>query len=955
FLRACARFRQQTGLDPSQQIQEQALIDHPEIARLLLDLKTVRLDPAFGGDMSARLAQARVIEAEIVAELEKVESLDADRVLRRLMRLILSILRTNFYQTDPDGWFKPAIAIKIASDSLEELPEPKPYREIYVWSPRVEGVHIRFGPVARGGLRWSDRQDDFRTEVLGLVKAQFVKNAVIVPVGAKGGFYPKQLPKPSDRAAWLEEGTAAYKLFVSSLLDVTDNIVEDRIVHPHKAVIWDREDPYLVVAADKGTAAFSDLANEISEARGFWLGDAFASGGSAGYDHKKMGITARGAWEAVKRHFREVGKDIQSEDFTVIGVGDMSGDVFGNGMLLSKHIRLLAAFDHRDIFIDPNPADPEKCWTERKRLFDMERSTWADYDESLISKGGGVFPRNKKSITLTPEIKALTGLAEDAVAPSELIRALLKTECELLWFGGIGAYIKASGESDAQVGDKFNDSVRILADEAGAAVIGEGANLGVTQAGRVELARRGVRLNADFIDNAAGVGSSDYEVNIKILLNPVLKAGRLSREARDELLVSMTDDVAGHVLTSCYDQTLAISMAERSSVEDLDANERLIERLEARGVLNRRVEGLPTSDQFRELREAGLGLTRPELSILVSYAKISLFDRIVDSPVPDDPHFDRLLEAYFPGELARYGEQMRGHRLRREIVATVLANDFVNLGGATFSHRAREATGGSTADVARAFEAARRIFGFSDLIKRINALDNAAPAEVQHDLYAAVIMLLRRQTFWLVRRGLGEGEGRVSPLRETIEAYKPGVAELRKIALDLISPFERERVAARAQRFIDGGAPETLAHDVARLQPLTSSTDVIGLAAKTGAPITPAARIYHAVGEAFRFDELRAVGGEVSSSLHWDRLAVRRMIEDLYADQQKIAGLVLATAPSVADEEAWARDTLEGWIDARRDEVARLTEQLDEFAGGDWTLSKLALSATALRDFVGRA
>jgi len=751
------------------------------------------------------------------------------------------------------------------------------------------------------------------------------------------------------------EGVEAYKLFISSLLDITDNIVDDAVLHPAKVVNWDGEDPYLVVAADKGTATFSDIANGISEQRGFWLGDAFASGGSVGYDHKKMGITARGAWEAVKRHFREMGKDIQSEPFTVVGVGDMSGDVFGNGMLLSKKIRLLAAFDHRDIFIDPDPGDPEHLWQERKRVFDLGRSSWTDYDATLISKGGGVFSRSAKSIPLTPEIQHLTGLKTAKAAPSDIIRALLKADCDLLWFGGIGTYVKSAQETDLQVGDKATDHLRVTADDVGAKVIGEGANLGVTQAGRIALGRRGVCVNGDFVDNAAGVDSSDHEVNIKILLGQVVRAGGLDRDTRNTLLESMTDEVAAHVLQHNYDQTLAISIAESAAAADLDAHERLIERLETRGVLSRRVEHLPSSEQFRELKEQGLGLTRPEIGILVSYAKISLFDRIVESSVPDDPHFESMLSAYFPDALGKYKDEMLTHRLRREIIATVLANDLVNLGGATFTHRARESTGADTDAVARGFEAARRIFGFGELLARIHKLDNTAPAAVQTQLYREVIRLLRRQTYWLVRRGRGGENETARALADTIDAYLPGVNELRGYALQVISPFERERVEARAAELIRDGAPDELAQDVAFLRPLTSSSDVIDIASGAAWPLEAVACLYHAVGDRFSFDRLRSAGGDVGSDDHWDRLAVRRLIEDLYSDQQCIVELVLQDLerPDAPSPE-WAHETLDTWATANAYEVDRVEESLAEVvATGGWTLAKLAIGVTTLREFAG--
>ncbi len=961
FLRACARFRLQTGLDPSQDVQEEAMIEHPEVVRLLLELRRVRFDPDFDGDVGAREAAQAELDEKLIATLDAVESLDYDRVLRRIWRLIHAVKRTNFYQTDDAGEPPAHVSLKIASREVEELPEPKPFREVFVSAPHVEGVHLRFGPVARGGLRWSDRRTDFRTEVLGLVKAQQVKNAVIVPTGAKGGFFPKALPRGGAREEVLAEAIRAYKTFIRGLLDITDNIVEETLEPPPRVVRWDEDDPYLVVAADKGTASFSDIANGVAADYGFWLGDAFASGGSAGYDHKKMGITARGAWVAVQRHFREMGKDIQTEPFTVIGVGDMSGDVFGNGMLLSKKIRLLAAFDHRDIFIDPDPGDPETLWNERKRMFDLPRSTWRDYDASLISKGGGVFSRSQKSIALTPEIKALTGLGGAAVSPNELIAAILKIEAELLWFGGIGTYIRAPGEQDWQVGDKANDAIRIDAEALNAKVIGEGANLGVTQAGRIALARRGVRVNADFIDNAGGVDSSDHEVNIKILVNQRVRSGAMTLEERNRLLAEMTEDVSAHVLQNNYDQTLAISVAESDAAVDLDAYERLIERLEGRGQLDRDVEELPSAEEFRELKEHGLGLTRPEISVLISYAKISLFDRIRESSVVDDPHFEASLKEYFPPALSGYEAEMRGHRLRRELVATLLANDMVNIGGATFAHRARESTGGDTNAVARAFEAARVIFDFGAIIKRIHALDNQAPFAVQRELYSEVIRLLRRQTYWLVRRGRGFEQATPRPLDLTINAYRPGVEELRGYALDVISEYECDRVRARTAELIEAGAPEDLAADVAGLRPLTASSDVIDLAERRGWPLRAAARLYHAFGARFRFDELRSVGGELSSSLHWDRLAVRRLIEDLYGEQQSLVEIAMKMAeeetrgsPASAFAEAdksWADAAVDRFVTRNEFEVDRADEAVREVSeSGAWALAKLTIASTALRE-----
>jgi glutamate dehydrogenase len=966
FLRTCARYRQQTGLDPSQAIQEEALAACPDIARGLLELARVKFDPEFSRDQKERSDAVWNVSDKLRKALDDVASLDHDRALRRIFHLIEATLRTNFYQRGADGLPKARIAIKIASELLEELPLPKPYREIFVWSPDVEGVHIRFGPVARGGLRWSDRRDDFRTEVLGLVKAQQVKNAVIVPVGSKGGFYPKALPRNGTRDEIFEAGREAYKTFIRGLLDLTDNIVDDVVVHPQATVCWDDEDPYLVVAADKGTATFSDTANGLAtDEFDFWLGDAFASGGSAGYDHKKMGITARGAWESVKRHFREMGKDIQTEPFTVIGVGDMSGDVFGNGMLLSRQIRLIAAFDHRDIFIDPDPGDPETLWTERKRLFDLPRSSWQDYDKSLISKGGGVFSRSAKSIPLSAEMKALTGLDKSSISPTELIHALLKADIELLWFGGIGTYVKATHEQHWEVGDKTNDHLRVNADEVQARVIGEGANLGFTQAARIEYGRHGGRAYADFIDNSAGVDSSDHEVNIKILLRPMVRGGDMSRADRDKLLESMTDDVARHVLRHNYDQTLALSMAAHTAVADLDAHERFMLRLEELGQLDREVEGLPSSEGVRALKAREQGLTRSELAVLTSYAKITLFDQLVASDVPDDPHFKAMLTNYFPEALHKLSDAMEGHRLKREIVSTVLANQMINLGGPTFIHRAIDSTTATVPAIARAFEAGREIFGFAEMTQAINALDNKAPAAVQIQLHEEIIRLLRRQTYWLVRRGRNQAAARNNSISDVIASYRPGVQELRSMVHEIISEHERRGVKQRKQAFVDAGAPAELAQAVAELRPLTSSTDVIDMANDHDWPLASTSYIYHATGARFSFDRLRGLGQDVSSNLHWDRLAVRRLMEDFYASQQAITASAMRFAQQAGGSLSagieqpsrdWADALIEAWNTVNEEEAGRVDSvqrQLDE--SGGWTLSKLSIASTQLGEMAAVA
>jgi glutamate dehydrogenase len=948
--RTLARYRQQTGLDPSQGVQEQALGDNPAITRLILDLFQAKFDPKTGDALSARQDKCRALFAQIIDALQSVASLDADRVLRRLALLVQAAVRTNYYQPGPNGAPKPYISLKIASRELVDLPAPKPYREIFVWSPQVEGVHLRFGPVARGGLRWSDRRDDFRTEVLGLAKAQQVKNAVIVPVGAKGGFYPKRLPRGGAPDAIREEGVAAYKTFLSGLLDITDNLDAAGAVVPPAAVIrHEGDDPYLVVAADKGTATFSDVANGMAEQYGFWLGDAFASGGSAGYDHKAMGITARGAWEAVKRHFRELGKDIQTEPFTAIGVGDMSGDVFGNGALLSRRMRLLAAFDHRDVFLDPDP-DPAASWDERRRLFALPRSSWADYDPGLISPGGGVYPRTAKSVPLSKAVQAMLGVDDAAMPPTDLIRAILKAPAELLYLGGIGTYVKASQQANADVGDKANDAVRIDATELRVTVVGEGANLGMTQAARIAYARAGGRIDTDAIDNSAGVDTSDHEVNIKILTSALEATGRLTRPARDTLLQSMTDEVAAHVLAHNHDQTLALSLMEQDAPAELGAHARFLAELVTAGRLDRAVEGLPGPAAIAELAKAGKGLARPELAVVLAYAKLELAADIVASPAPDDAFFEGALEGYFPSALKPYRAAMAQHRLRREIIATVLANAIVDIAGPTFASRLKAATGCDTRALVTAFEAAWRVFRLDGAWSAITALDaSAVPAAAQLALYQEASLTLRRQTYWLARR-LVKTEASVTTL---IDAYRPAADILREQGAALLSPLEREAVEARVRGFIAAGAPEALARTIGGLQPLNAVSDTADLARAAGWDVVAAGRIYHQVGAAFAFDRLRAAAGKLLGGDPYERQAMRQLIEDLLAGQAALARSVMAsterdTGSRTVEE---ARRAVDAWAEARAATVNAVHTLIDaiEAEGGGWSFAKLTLANGAMR------
>ena len=944
LMRAFARYRQQTGLDPSQSVQTASLSAYPGVARLILDLFRIKFDPAIHSDVAARAEQAEKVFAEIMDALQAVESLDTDRVLRRLALLVQAMVRTNYYQTGPDGQPKPYISFKIKSRDLIDLPAPKPYREIFVCSPRVEGVHLRFGPVARGGLRWSDRRDDFRTEVLGLVKAQQVKNAVIVPVGAKGGFYPKQLVRGASAEDTRAEAIAAYKTFLCGLLDITDNLdAKGKTVRPEAVIAHENDDPYLVVAADKGTATFSDIANGVAGDYGFWLGDAFASGGSAGYDHKVMGITAKGAWEAVKRHFRELGKDIQTEPFTCIGVGDMSGDVFGNGALLSRAMKLTAAFDHRHIFIDPTP-DPEASWLERKRMFDLPRSSWEDYNKAVISKGGGVFPRAAKTIPLTAEIRTLLEIDDKDLAPTDLIKAILKAKAELLYLGGIGTYIKAPSESHADVGDKANDAVRVDAGELRVQVVGEGANLGVTQAGRIAFARGGGRIDTDAIDNSAGVDTSDHEVNIKILTGQAERAGVLKPVDRDPLLFSMTDQVGANVLAHNYAQTLALSLQEASAVADLDAQARFMLELEAVGRLDRKVEGLPRATAVAELRAAGKGLSRPELAVITAYGKLELSAEIVASAAPDDPYFEKTLVQYFPTELAKFEKEMKRHRLRREIISTVIANNVVDMVGPTFASRLRAATGCSAGALAVAFEAARQVFRLDENWRAVSALDLKAPAAVQLALYREIAQVLRGQTFWLTRHAMTDKD----QVQKLIDAYRPAADALLAEGANLLSPFEQQAVTARAQGFIDAGAPRRLAETVAGLRPMTATTDIADLAKAARWGVIPTARLYHAVGEAFGFDRLRAAAASISGRDPYERQAVRELILELVGEQTSRVRAVMTLAKKPAPE---AVDAIAAWSEPRKAAVERaraVIDDIDQTAEG-WSFAKLTIANAALK------
>jgi glutamate dehydrogenase len=949
LVRALARFRQQSGLDPTQRAQEEALSNNPGVARLILDLFRTRFDPAIRADLVARREQGDAVMAEILSALQHVDSLEEDRVLRRLAALVQAIQRTNYYQLDAEGRPKPHISFKVASGELADLPAPKPFREIFVWAVNVEGVHLRFGPVARGGLRWSDRRDDFRTEVLGLGKAQQVKNAVIVPVGSKGGFFPKRLPKGGAADAVRAEAISAYRTFLYGLLDLTDNLAPDgKVTHPEGVIVYDGDDPYLVVAADKGTATFSDIANGVAESYGFWLGDAFASGGSAGYDHKEMGITARGAWEAVKRHFRELGKDIQAEPFTVIGVGDMSGDVFGNGMLLSKQTRLLAAFDHRHIFLDPDP-DPARSFAERQRMFDLPRSSWNDYDRTAISDGGGVFARTLKSTPLSTQVRAALGVKAEELSPAELITAILKAPAELLYMGGIGTYVKGGREANVDVGDKANDAVRINARDLRVKVIGEGANLGVTQAARIEFALAGGRMETDAIDNSAGVDSSDHEVNIKILTGMLERSDQLTRKRRDSLLKSMTEDVAAHVLAHNYGQTLALSLMQMDARGQLEAYAQFMTRLEAAGHLDRAVEGLPGPAEIAARAEAGQGLTRPELAVLLAYGKLELKREMAAGLATGDPWFERQLEGYFPRPLRKYGDALRRHRLRPDIIATVIANDMVDRCGPTFPWRLMRAANGDVGALVAGYEAAKTLLDLEALWDKVSALDGQAPAAGQMALYRQLASALRGATFWLARRAMRDKAG----VETLVSRYGEGFRALRTFAVEVGSPVERAGIEVRARKLVEAAAPEDLARSASILQAISTAADLVDLAEGAGWPLRSAARLYHAVGEAFGFDRLRGAAAGYAVGDSFERTALRRLIEELLAEQASLARAVMVKAEArAAAEPEGARAAVAAWSATRLAQVQAAGRTLADIEAsvGPWTFAKLTIANAALRE-----
>jgi len=904
IVRAYAKYVRQVGSPFSDAYVERALTGNPQIARMLVALFIARFDLNLGAERDAHIEQAL---AAVNAALDKVPNLDEDRILRQFLGVINATTRTNYFQRAADGGPKSYISFKFNPALVPNLPEPRPMFEIWVYSPRVEGVHLRGGRVARGGLRWSDRREDFRTEVLGLVKAQMVKNTVIVPVCSKGGFVVKNPPPIADRDAYLKEGVACYQTFLRGLLDVTDNFVGGKIVPPVDVVRHDADDPYLVVAADKGTATFSDYANAISAEYGFWLDDAFASGGSVGYDHKKMAITARGAWESVKRHFREIDIDTQSTPFTVVGVGDMSGDVFGNGMLLSKHIRLVAAFDHRHIFLDPHP-DEAASFAERERLYQLPRSSWADYSSALISEGGGIYARSAKTIALSPQVQTILQVSASELAPNDLIRAILKAPVDLLYNGGIGTYVKASSETHAQVGDRASDAVRVDGVELRCNVVAEGGNLGLTHLGRIEFAQHGGRINTDAIDNSAGVDCSDHEVNIKILLGLVVSNGEMTEKQRNKLLAEMTDEVGELVLEDNYYQTQALSIAARRSAEMLESEARLIRFLEKAGRLNRVIEFLPSEEEIHERRSSKRGLTTPERAVLLAYSKMWLYDQLLSSALPEDPFVVAILPVYFPQPLRqRYAEAMNGHPLKREIIATYLTNTLVNRVGCTFVQRLSSETGVPPADVVRAVIIARDVFGLLEVWNDIDKLDSQLQDALQAKMFGEVGELLERATLWFLHRG-----NEFAEIESTVARFKAEVERLIPQVPALLAPEDARALSTRQETLQQAGANASLALRVAGAPVISAVLDIAEVAAICERSLELVAGVYFMLDMHLHYSWISARISALPVDSHWQMLARTAAFDDLTALRRALTISVLRRSATLNTPdtliEAWRAD-----------------------------------------------
>ncbi len=944
MLRSYARYLKQLRVGFSQTYIAETLCNNITITRLLVELFEVRFDPSLTITQSQRLARQQHIQQIILESLDQVSVLSEDRIIRRLQNVITATLRTNFYQTDNDGLPSSTIALKLSSREIDEIPKPVPLYEIFVYSPRVEGVHLRGGKVARGGLRWSDRVEDFRTEILGLVKAQQVKNALIVPVGAKGGFIAKQMLPDASREEIQAEGIACYKLFIRALLDLTDNLDDSKVVHPNQVIYYDEDDSYLVVAADKGTATFSDIANDIAAEYNFWLGDAFASGGSAGYDHKKMGITARGGWVSVQRHFREKGINTQTDEITVIGIGDMAGDVFGNGLLCSETTALVAAFNHLHIFIDPNP-DVPASYAERKRLFELPRSGWTDFNKNLISNGGGVFSRNAKSIVISEPMQQRFGITARRLPPNELIRSLLRAPVDLIWNGGIGTYVKAVNETHADIGDKANDPLRINGCEMKAKVVGEGGNLGLSQLGRVEYALQGGSINTDFIDNSGGVDCSDHEVNIKILLNDIVANGDITIKQRNTLLETMTEDVSELVLINNYRQTQAISLAESDAGRRLDEYRRFIEHLETQGKLDRTIEFLPDTKALMERAGASKGLTRPELSLLISYSKADLKAALINSNIIDDQYLSKILVTAFPDALIKtYPEEISQHRLRREIIATQLANQMIDMMGITFVHRVQQTTGASSPEIARAFMVSREVLDIPKYWQLIEQLDNRVTSEFQHKMMSSLIKLMRRASRWFIRLKRQD----LDP-SETIEHFGPRVNSFLKCYSQYITEQEHKELYEKVAVMMEQGVPEELALMVSGHRYLLCALPVIQAADQTGQPLTEVARTFFAVGAKLDLNWYGDTLGNLDVVNLWQSLA-RDGVRDELTWQQRALTVALISAPVDGND---LEEQLNDWAKEHQPLINRWNTMLSDIRSAGQT--ELAMYTVANRELMDLA
>lgn len=885
ILRTYAKYLRQVGFRFSQHYIENALVNNADLSNLLVKL-FYALHKV--GKSTKTKTHAETIEKEIIQHLEAVQSLDEDKIIRRMLDLIKSTLRTNYFQTDKEGHAKAYLSIKLNSRQIPELPLPTPLYEIFVYSPRFEGIHLRNSKVARGGIRWSDRREDFRTEILGLMKAQVVKNSVIVPSGAKGGFVLKAVPPRASREIIQAEVIQNYKAFIRGLLDLTDNIKDSKFIRPRDVVCYDDVDPYLVVAADKGTATFSDIANSISNEYDFWLGDAFASGGSAGYDHKKMGITARGAWESVKRHFRELEIDVEKTDITTVGVGDMSGDVFGNGMIYNKHIKLIAAFDHRHIFIDPDP-NPETSYYERVRLFNLPTSSWEDYNPKLISKGGGVFKRSLKSISITPKMKSILAIDDDALPPTELIRAILKAPVDLLFNGGIGTYVKSHLETNSDVGDRTNDYCRVNGDELQCKVVGEGGNLGFTQLGRVEFALKGGLINTDFIDNSAGVDCSDHEVNLKILLNAEVQKGNLSFKKRNTLLASLTQEVGALVLKDNYAQALIMSISAYSANKNISLHENYIKELETIGFLNRLVEFLPDEKEFIERKAAGMGLTRPELAVLLAYTKIHIKQEILKSKLPEDAFLSQILDTAFPPSIRKkYQTAMSGHRLKRDIIATQLSNQIVNEMGITFVYRLQIETGANVEEVVRAHAIASRIFQTTELEQTIKSLDFKIPMNEQYEMLFNIRNLINLSTRWFLHK-----DHTARDIENEITHYASRISILENLIPDLMAGYTKQYLESIIEKFMKAGLPTEVARRIATYRAIYTSLNIIQVATENKFDLTKTAKVYFACGERINLLWFRDQIANDAREGHWNTLARLTLRDELDISQRALTVAIM--------------------------------------------------------------